>query len=32
MQNAVTAAGEWKKYWYIPVAGAVGYATSVIHI
>ncbi len=28
----VTAKGEWKAYWTLPVAAALGYATSVIHI
>jgi MFS family permease len=27
-----TAAAEWRSYWFLPVAGALGYATSVLHI
>ena len=27
-----TARAEWKAYWGVPLAGALGYATSVIHI
>jgi MFS family permease len=28
----VTAKAEWTSYWTLPVAAALGYATSVIHI
>lgn len=27
-----SAIAEWKSYWTLPIAGALGYATSVIHI
>lgn len=27
-----TAAGEWRRYFMLPIAAALGYATSVIHI
>lgn len=30
--TALTAKAEWQKYWTLPVAAALGYATSVIHI
>ena len=28
----LTAKAEWKSYWMLPIAAALGYATSVIHI
>lgn len=28
----MNASAEWKKYWTLPIAAALGYATSVIHI
>ena len=28
----LTAKAEWKSYWTLPIAAALGYATSVIHI
>lgn len=30
--TGTTATAEWKAYWAVPIAGALGYATSVIHI
>ncbi len=27
-----TAAAEWRTYWFLPVAAALGYATSVLHV
>jgi MFS family permease len=27
-----TAATEWRSYWFLPVAAALGYATSVLHV
>ncbi|GAM04290.1 MFS transporter [Novosphingobium sp. MBES04] len=30
--HPVTARAEWKAHWGVPLAGALGYATSVIHI
>ncbi len=27
-----TAAAEWRRYWFLPLAAALGYATSVLHI
>ncbi|WP_230291364.1 MFS transporter [Croceicoccus sp. Ery5] len=30
--HPTTARAEWKAYWGVPLAGALGYATSVIHI
>ncbi len=30
--HPATSRGEWKAHWGIPLAGALGYATSVIHI
>lgn len=30
--QALTAKAEWKSYWTLPIAAALGYATSVIHI
>ena len=32
MNSAVTGTSEWKKYWFLPMAAALGYATSVIHV
>jgi len=32
MSSAESALEEWKKYWYLPLAGALGYATSVIFV
>lgn len=32
MNNVVSASSEWKRYWFLPVAAALGYATSVIHV
>ena len=26
------AAAEWRSYWFLPIAAALGYATSVLHI
>ena len=26
-----TAASEWRRFWPVPLAGACGYATAVIH-
>ena len=30
--TALSAKAEWKRYWTLPIAAALGYATSVIHI
>ncbi|WP_340589019.1 MFS transporter [Erythrobacter alti] len=30
--TAATAGTEWRKFWTLPIAAALGYATSVIHI
>ena len=30
--TGTSASAEWKAYWAVPIAGALGYATSVIHI
>jgi MFS family permease len=32
MQNAKSAKAEWQRFWYLPFAGALGYATSVLHV
>jgi len=32
MMQSPSAAAEWKAYWTLPVAAALGYASSVIHI
>lgn len=32
MSGAESAAAEWRKSWYVPLAGALGYATSVLHV
>lgn len=32
MSLSSIGAGEWRKFWFLPFAGALGYATSVIHI
>lgn len=32
MNNVTSASSEWKRYWFLPVAAALGYATSVIHV
>jgi MFS family permease len=29
---AGSAAAEWRSFWYLPIAGALGYATSVLHV
>lgn len=30
--TALSAKAEWERYWTLPIAAALGYATSVIHI
>jgi MFS family permease len=32
MNQAKSAAAEWRSFWYLPIAGALGYATSVLHV
>lgn len=32
MEPSRTAAAEWRSYWFLPFAAALGYATSVLHI
>lgn len=27
-----SARGEWKSFWFLPIAAALGYATSVLHV
>ncbi|GAB3104168.1 MFS transporter [Aestuariicella hydrocarbonica] len=27
-----SALGEWRKFWFLPLAAALGYATSVLHV
>jgi MFS family permease len=32
MGRSGNEAGEWRRHWSLPIAGALGYATSVIHV
>jgi len=32
MNNEKSAAAEWRGFWYLPIVGALGYATSVLHV
>lgn len=32
MGNSGNAVAEWRNYWFLPIAAALGYATSVIHV
>lgn len=32
MASSQGALTEWRNYWFLPIAGALGYATSVLHI
>jgi MFS family permease len=32
MSQPKSAAAEWRSFWYLPIAGALGYATSVLHV
>lgn len=32
MQASASAIGEWRRYWSLPLAAALGYATAVIHV
>ena len=32
MAVSKSAAAEWRGYWFLPIAAALGYATSVLHI
>ena len=27
-----SARGEWRSFWFLPIAAALGYATSVLHV
>jgi MFS family permease len=31
MSNAEQAAAEWRSFWYVPLAAALGYSTAVLH-
>lgn len=32
MDTSKNAAAEWRSFWFLPLAAALGYATSVIHV
>jgi MFS family permease len=32
MAESQGALAEWRRFWFLPLAGALGYATSVIHV
>jgi hypothetical protein len=32
MEGSKHAAVEWRSFWFLPLAAALGYATSVIHV
>ncbi|MFT3929188.1 MAG: MFS transporter [Spongiibacteraceae bacterium] len=32
MSNSRNAIAEWRSFWFLPLAAALGYATSVIHV
>jgi len=32
MSGTESAAAEWRRSWYVPLAAALGYATSVLHV